>query len=225
MTDRRAGAIEVLVAEEHRIVRAGLRLLLEVDGDVVVVGEASRGEHALAGARTLHPDVVLIDDRVPGFGGLQTTRMISGLAHVAVLLLLATGDAAQARAAVRAGVDGLLLRDGEPLDLVRAVRAVAAGDAFLAPPFTRHLVAGLEGPRLGEEVPILEELTLREREVMALVAYGWSNPQIAARLDLSPATVKTHIARALAKLGVGDRAQLTALAYETGLVAPGDPGE
>jgi DNA-binding NarL/FixJ family response regulator len=221
VSERRAGAIEVLVAEEHRLVRAGLRLLLEIDGDVVVVGEASRGEHALAGARTLNPDVVLIDDRVPGFGGLQTTRMISGLADVGVLLLLASSDAAQARAAVRAGVDGLLLRDGEPLDLLRAVRAVAAGDAFLAPPFTRYLVAALEGPRLGEELPMLEELTSREREVMALVAYGWSNPQIAARLDLSAATVKTHVARALAKLGVSDRAQLTALAYESGLIAPG----
>jgi DNA-binding NarL/FixJ family response regulator len=222
---KRRGAIEVLVAEEHRVARAGLRLLLEIDGDVVVVGEASRGEQALAGARTLLPDVVLLGDRVPDYGALQLARMIAGLAHVGVLLLMGSVDAAEARAAVRAGVDGLLLRDGEPLDLVRAVRAVAGGGAFLAPPFTGYLVAALEGRFLGETPAMLEALTAREREVMALVAYGWSNPQIASRLDVSAATVKTHIARALAKLGVGDRAQLTALAYESGLIAPGDTAD
>jgi DNA-binding NarL/FixJ family response regulator len=224
VTERR-GAIEVLVVEEHRIARAGLRLLLETDGDVVVVGEAARGEQALVGARTLLPDVVLLDDRVPGYGALQLARMIGGLPQVGVLLLTGSVDAAEARAAVRAGVDGLLLRDGEPLDVVRAVRAVATGGAFLAPPFTGHLVAALEPRHLGETPPMLQELTTREREVMALLAYGWSNPQIASRLDLSAATVKTHIARALAKLGVSDRARLTALAYESGLIAAGDTGD
>jgi DNA-binding NarL/FixJ family response regulator len=224
VTERR-GAIEVLVAEEHRVARAGLRLLLETDGDVVVVGEAARGEQALAGARTLLPDVVLLGDRVPGYGALQLARMIAGLAQVGVLLLTGSVDPAEARAAVRAGVDGLLLRDGEPLDLVRAVRAVAGGGAFLAPPFTGHLVAALESRSLGETPRMLEELTVREREVMALVAYGWSNPQIASRLDISAAMVKTHVARALAKLRLGDRAQLVALAYESGLIAAGDTAD
>jgi DNA-binding NarL/FixJ family response regulator len=220
VTERR-GAIEVLIAEEHRLVRAGLRSLLELEGDVVVVGEAGRGEHAVAEARSLRPDVVLIDEQVPGFDGLQATRLIAGLAHVGVLLLTASSDAAEAHAAVQAGADGLLLRDGEPRDLLHAVRAVAAGGAFLGPPFTRHLVAAFAGRRRRASPAQLDELTAREREVMVLVAYGWSNVQIAARLQLSPATVKTHVARALAKLGVADRAQLTSLAYESGLIAPG----
>jgi DNA-binding NarL/FixJ family response regulator len=216
----RPGAIEVLVAEEHRLMRAGLRLLLELEGDVVVVGEAARGEHAVAMARSLRPDVVLIDERVPGFDGRQATRLIAGLAHVGVLLLTASSDAAEARAAVQAGADGLVLRDGEPLDLLHAVRAVAGGGAFLAPPFTRHLIAALAGRGTRAGPAQLDELSTREREVMALVAYGWSNVQIASRMAVSPATVKTHVARALTKLGVADRAQLTTLAYETGLIAP-----
>jgi DNA-binding NarL/FixJ family response regulator len=218
VTGRRGGAIRVLVAEEHRLVRAGLRLLLERDGDVVVVGEAASGVEALSSAAVLRPDVVLIDERLPGSDGL---RSLSALVGVGVLLLTVSADAAEARFAVEAGADGVLLRDGEPLDLLRAVRAIAAGGAFLAPPFTRHLVAALEGRRDRASPALLEELTAREREVMALVAYGWSNSQIAERLGLSPATVKTHVARALTKLGVGDRAALTALAYESGLIAPG----
>jgi DNA-binding NarL/FixJ family response regulator len=221
VTGRRGGAIEVLVALEHRLLRAGLQLLLERDGDIVVIGEAARGAQAITSARALRPDVVLIDEDLPGSDGLEATRTLARLGGIGVLLLTASDDAAEARAAVEAGADGVLLRDGEPLDLLRAVRAIAAGGAFLAPPFTRHLVAALEGRRERASPALLDELTAREREVMALVAYGWSNAQIAQRLGLSPATVKTHVARSLTKLGVGDRAQLTALAYESGLIAPG----
>jgi DNA-binding NarL/FixJ family response regulator len=221
VTSPRGGAIAVLVAQEHRLIRAGLRLLLEREGDVLVVGEAASGADAVASARALRPDVVLIDEDLPATEGLEATRALAGLGGIGVLLLTASDDASEARVAVEAGADGVLLRDGEPQDLLRAVRAIAAGGAFLAPPFTRHLVAALEGRRERASPALLEELTAREREVMALVAYGWSNAQIAERLGLSPATVKTHVARALTKLGVGDRAQLTALAYESGLIAPG----
>jgi DNA-binding NarL/FixJ family response regulator len=225
VTTRGGGAIEVLVAEQHRLVRAGLRVLLEADGDVIVVGEAARGEHAVMGARTLLPDVVLIDIHVPGCDGLQVTRRIvaeAELAQVGVLLLTPSRDGAEALAAVHAGADGVLLLDSEPRDLLRAVRAIAAGGAFLAPPFTRRLVAEVAspGPRERPTPAQLVELTDREREVMVLVAYGLSNAEIAARLHLSPATVKTHVARTLMKLRVDDRAQLTGLAYESGLILP-----
>jgi DNA-binding NarL/FixJ family response regulator len=225
VTARGGGAIEVLVAEQHRLVRAGLRVLLEADGDVVVVGEAARGEHAVDRARTLLPDVVLIDVHVPGCDGLQVTRRIvaeAELAQVGVLLLTPSVDGAAALAAVHAGADGVLLLDSEPRELLRAVRAIAGGGAFLAPPFTRRLVAEIAGRRARERpTPAqLVELTDREREVMELVAYGLSNAEVAAQLGLSPATVKTHVARTLMKLGVDDRAQLTALAYESGLILP-----
>jgi DNA-binding NarL/FixJ family response regulator len=218
-------AIGVLVADEHRLVRAGLRLLLEADGDIAVVGEAARGEHVVASARSLLPHVVLMDVQLPGFDGVEATRLISAagdLASVGVLLLTPTGTDVEVLAALHAGAHGVLLRDCEPSELLRAVRVVAAGGALLAPRFARRLIEELLRDRERSNAPAeLEELTAREREVMALVAHGLSNVQIAAYLHLSTATVKTHVARALMKLGVHDRAQLVSLAYETGLVVPG----
>jgi DNA-binding NarL/FixJ family response regulator len=218
------GAIDVLIADEHRLVRAGLRLLLEAEDDITVVGEAARGEHAVASARSLLPHVVLMDARMPGFDGLEATRLISAagdLASVGVLLLTPTGTDVEVLAALHAGAHGVLLRDSEPNELIRAVRVVAAGGALLAPRFARRLIDEFLRERARANAPAeLEELTAREREVMALAARGLSNVQIAGHLHLSTATVKTHIARALTKLGVHDRAQLVSLAYETGLVVP-----
>ena len=217
-------AIGVLVADEHRLVRAGLRVLLERDGDIAVVGEAARGEHVVASARSLLPHVVLMDVQLPGFDGLEATRLISAtsdLASVGVILLTPTGCDVEVLAALHAGAQAVLLRDSEPGDLLQAVRVVAAGGALLAPRFARRLIDELTHERARATSPVgLEHLTARERQVMALVAEGLSNVQIAAHLHLSTATVKTHVARALMKLGVHDRAQLVSVAYETGLVVP-----
>jgi DNA-binding NarL/FixJ family response regulator len=220
----RNDAIAVLIAEAHRLVRAGLRLLLEGEGDIKVVGETARGEQAVAGARRLRPDVVLMDVGVPGLDALQATRLIfeTGTAHVRVLLLIASASDAEVYAALRAGANGVLLRDSEPGDLLRAVRVVAGGGALLTPGFTRRLADDVVSrrARTGAAVPELEALTPREREVLALVGHGFSNAEIAARLAVSRATVKTHVGKAIAKLEARDRAELVMLAYETGLVLP-----
>jgi DNA-binding NarL/FixJ family response regulator len=216
--------IAVLIAEAHRLVRAGLRLLLEEAGDITVVGEAARGEHAVAGALRLHPDVVVMDGAVPGLDALRATRLIfeNGAAQVRVLLLVASAGDADVLAALRAGAHGVLLRDSEPGDLVRAVRVIARGGALLTTGFTRRLAADVASRRgrPGTAFPELEALTPREREVLALVGHGFSNSEIAARLEVSPATVKTHVGKAIGKLEARDRAELVMLAYETGLVVP-----
>lgn len=221
---RRNDAIAVLIAEAHRLVRAGFRLLLERDGDITVVGETDRGEYAVAGARRLRPDVVLMDGGLPGMEALQASRLIfeMGPAEVKVLLLIASANDAEVFAALRAGAHGVLLRDSEPGDLLRAVRVIAGGGALLTPGFTRRLAADVVSRRArsGAAVPELEALTPREREVLALVGHGFSNAEIAARLAVSPATVKTHVGKAIAKLEARDRAELVMLAYETGLVLP-----
>jgi DNA-binding NarL/FixJ family response regulator len=187
----------------------------------------ARGDHAVAVARSLRPDVVVMDLAVPGLDGLHATRLILAEAELAagVLLLAASVTDSDVVAALRAGARGVLLRDSEPRELLRAVRMIAAGGALLAPQMTRRLIAELlrERTRALSAPAQLEELTNREREIMALVAYGLSNAEVAERLSLSPATVKTHVARAVTKLGVRDRAQLAVLAYETGLVAPARP--
>ena len=219
-----ADATAVLIAEAHRLVRAGLRLLLEGEGDITVVAEASRGEDAVAGARRMRPDVVLMDAGLPGLDALGATRLIreAGLTQVRVLLLIASGSDPEVLAALRAGARGVLLRGSEPGDLLRAVRLTARGGALLTPGFTRRLAADLvwSQARAGAELPELEELTAREREVLALVGHGFSNAEIAERLAVSPATVKTHVGSTVAKLGARDRAELVMLAYETGLVLP-----
>ncbi|MCW3063585.1 MAG: putative two component system response regulator [Solirubrobacterales bacterium] len=217
-------AIAVLIVEPHRLVRAGFRLLLEANEDILVVGEAVRGEHAVAGARRLRPDVVLMDGDVPGLDALGATRLIfeAGLPQVRVLLLTASGTDAEVFAALHAGAHGVLLRDSEPGDLLRAVRLIAGGGALLPPGFTRRLAAEVLSRRAHASTtfPELEELTQREREVLALVGHGFSNVEIAERLAVSPATVKSHVGRVIANLEARNRAELVMLAYETGLVLP-----
>jgi DNA-binding NarL/FixJ family response regulator len=220
-------AIGVLVAGEHRLVRAGLRLMLESDRDIAVVGEAAGGEEVLAAARSLHPAVVLADVRLPDVDGLEVARRISAageLASTGVLLLTVTASDAEVLAALHAGAHGVLPRDIEPAELLRAVRLVAAGGALLAPRLARRLIDEILHARTLDRALVgLDELTARECEVMALAAYGLSNVEIAAHLRVSTATVKTHVARTLSKLGVRDRAALVSLAYERGLVFPGAP--
>ena len=214
----------MLIAEANRLVRAGFRLLLEDAGDMTVVGEAARGEHAVEEARRLRPDVVLMDRGIPGLDAREASRLIleAGAPDVRLLLLLASATDIEVFAALRAGAHGVLLRDSEPGDLVRAVRVIARGGALLTPGFTRRLATEVVSrqERAGAPLPELEALTRRQREVLALVGHGFSNGEIAKRLAVSPATVKTHVGQVIAKLDARDRAELVILAYETGFVLP-----
>jgi DNA-binding NarL/FixJ family response regulator len=217
--------IRVLLADDQALVRAGFRALLDAQDDIEVVGEASDGEHAVRLATSLAPDVVLMDIRMPGQDGLDATRTIAAderLDHVRIVILTTFELDEYVFEALRAGASGFLVKDTEPAELIQAVRVVAHGDALLSAGVTRRLIA--EFAARAKEPPTasnLEELTDREREVMALVAAGLSNEQIADRLVVSPATAKTHVSRAMIKLGARDRAQLVVLAYESGLVRPG----
>ena len=215
----------VLIADDQALVRGGFRALLDAQVDIEVVAEAADGDTAVALAREHRPDVVLMDVRMPGSDGLDATRRIVAdpeLADVRVVILTTFDLDEYVFEALRAGASGFLLKDTEPVDLLAAVRAVARGDALLAPSVTRRLIAEFAG-RLREPRPsgTLDVLTEREREVVALVGGGLSNDEIAQRLVVSPATAKTHVSRAMVKLAVRDRAQLVVLAYETGLVRPG----
>jgi DNA-binding NarL/FixJ family response regulator len=217
--------IRVLLADDQALVRAGFRALLDAQDDIEVVGEASDGEQAVRLATSLAPDVVLMDIRMPGHDGLDATRTIAAderLDHVRIVILTTFELDEYVFEALRAGASGFLVKDTEPAELIQAVRVVAHGDALLSAGVTRRLIA--EFAARAKEPPTasnLEELTDREREVMALVAAGLSNEQIADRLVVSPATAKTHVSRAMIKLGARDRAQLVVLAYESGLVRPG----
>ena len=220
--------IRVLVADDQALVRAGFRALLDAQDDIEIVGEAADGEEAVALARRLQPDVVLMDIRMPKLDGLAATRAITAderLAGVRSVILTTFELDEYVFEALRAGASGFLVKDTEPVELIRAVHTVAEGDALLSPGVTRRLIAEFASrakePRAG---PGLEALTDREREVMTLVAAGLSNEEIAARLFVSPATAKTHVSRAMVKLGAHDRAQLVVLAYESGLVRPGWTG-
>ncbi|MEU2266031.1 response regulator transcription factor [Streptomyces olindensis] len=217
--------IKVLLADDQRLVRAGFRSILEDEDDIDVVGEAGDGEQALAGCRTLHPDVVLMDIRMPDVDGLQATGLIAGdpgLAGVKVVILTTFDLDDYVYAALRAGATGFLVKDTEPEELVHAVRVAARGDALISPSVTRRLIAEFAGRVTAPEPgPRLKALTDREREVMELVAAGLTNDEIAARLVLSPATAKTHVSRIMTKLDVRDRSQLVVLAYESGMVRPG----
>jgi DNA-binding NarL/FixJ family response regulator len=217
--------IRVLLADDQALVRAGFRSLLDSQEDIEVVGEAAGGEEAVRLATGLAPDVVLMDIRMPGMDGLAATRLIAadpGLADVRVVILTTFGLDDYVFEAIRSGASGFLVKDTEPDELLQAVRVVAGGEALLSPSITRRLIeefaAHAKGPRPTDG---LEQLTAREREVMALVAAGLSNDEIARRLFVSPATAKTHVSRAMVKLGARDRAQLVVIAYESGLVRPG----
>jgi len=217
--------IRVLIVDDQALVRAGFRALLSARADIDVAGEATDGTEAVAQARALRPDVVLMDIRMPGLDGLSATRQITAdpqLTGVRILILTTFELDEYLFDALRHGASGFLVKDTEPGDLVTAVRAVAAGDALISPGMTRRLVAEFSA-RAKEPTTTadLAALTDREREVMALVAEGLTNDEIAGRLFLSPATARTHVSRAMIKLGARDRTQLVVLAYESGLVRPG----
>jgi DNA-binding NarL/FixJ family response regulator len=219
--------IRVLLADDQALVRAGFRALLDAQEGIEVVGEAADGAEALHLTRALRPDVVLMDIRMPGMDGLEATRAIAEdelLAGVRIVILTTFDLDEYVFEALRVGASGFLVKNTEPADLIRGVRAVAEGDALLSPGVTRRLIAEFatrasRSPAASS--PDLDQLTEREREVMALVAAGLSNDEIAAKLVVSPATAKTHVSRAMGKLGARDRAQLVVFAYESGLVRPG----
>ena len=217
--------IRVVLADDQGLVRAGFRALLDAQDDIEVVGEAVDGEAAARLAADLRPDIVLMDIRMPGMDGLAATRRIADderSASVRVVILTTFGLDEYVFEAIRSGASGFLVKDTEPEELVQAVRVVAGGDALLSPGVTKKLIAEFAArakePGATEG---LEELTDREREVLALVAEGLSNDEIGERLVVSPATAKTHVSRAMGKLGARDRAQLVVIAYESGLARPG----
>ncbi len=217
--------IRILLADDQTLVRAGFRALLDAQDDMKVVGEAVDGDDAVRGVTSLLPDVVLMDIRMPHCDGLEATRRIVAderLAQVKIIILTTFDLDEYIFEAIRVGASGFLVKDTEPVDLIRGIQAVARGDALLSPGVTRRLIAEFAIlTRKTVPVPELEALTEREREVMALVAAGLSNDEIAARLVVSPATAKTHVSRTMMKLGARDRAQLVVFAYESGLVRPG----
>jgi DNA-binding NarL/FixJ family response regulator len=215
--------IRVVLADDQQLVRAGFRVLLDSEEGIEVVGEAGDGESALARVREERPDVVLMDIRMPGLDGLGATKAITAdaaLADVRVLILTTFELDEYVFEALRAGAAGFLVKHTEPAELVRAVRVVAGGEALLSPSVTRRLIAEFTArPSRGETDPsALAELTDREREVVVLVAQGLSNDEIAADWVVSPATVRTHVSRAMMKLRARDRAQLVVMAYQSGLV-------
>ena len=217
--------IRVVVADDQALVRGGFRMILDAQKDIEVVAEAADGREALAKVRELEPDVVLMDIRMPELDGLEATRRLLGRDGRTRVLILTTFDADEyVYDAMRAGASGFLLKDVRPEQLADAVRDVAAGDALLAPAITRRLIEQfVRRPPPGADKPEeLGELTQRELEVLKLVARGLSNAEIAALLSVSEATVKTHVTHVLMKLGLRDRVQAVVLAYESGLVQPGD---
>ena len=217
--------VRVLVADDQALVRAGLRMVIETEPDMTVVGEAGDGVEAVALTRRIRPDVVLMDIRMPGTDGLAATKQIAAdprLTGVHVVILTTFELDEYVFEALRTGASGFLVKDTEPADLISGVRAVAGGDALLSPGVTRRLIAEFATrAKQPVDTAALGALTDREREVMALVAQGLSNEDIASTLFVSPATAKTHVSRAMVKLGARDRAQLVVIAYEAGLVRPG----
>jgi DNA-binding NarL/FixJ family response regulator len=216
--------IRVLLADDQPLIRAGFRALLDAEDDLEVVGEAGDGAEAVALAAERLPDVALMDVQMPILDGIEATRRVAAeprLAGVHVVILTNYGFDEHVFNALRAGASGFLVKDIEPADLLHAVRVAARGDALLAPAITRRLISEyVSRPPDRQVADAFEELTNREREVVALVARGLSNDEIAARMVISPTTAKTHVSRAMIKLHARDRAQLVVLAYESGLVAP-----
>jgi DNA-binding NarL/FixJ family response regulator len=220
-----ARAIKVLLADDEGLVRSGFKVLLDIEDDVTVVGEATNGAEAVEQARVTRPDVVLMDIRMPKVDGIQATTHIArthGLEQVRVLILTTYDTDGYVFDALQAGASGFLLKDAGPAELLHAVRVVAAGDALLAPRITRRLISQFTAQRTATQAAKdrLAVLTEREREVLALVGRGLSNDEIGAELFLSPATARTHVSRAMVKLAARDRAQLVVIAYRTGLVSP-----
>jgi DNA-binding NarL/FixJ family response regulator len=221
-----ATVITVVVADDQVLVRTGFRALLDAEGDIEVVGEAGTGAEAIALAVELRPDVVLMDIRMPDVDGLTATRAVAAhpdLGVVKVLVLTTFELDEYVYEALRAGASGFLVKHTEPAELIRAVRVVAAGEALLSPGVTRRLISAFaERPAAGAAEPdarVVELLTAREREAVALVADGLSNEEIAERWVVSNATVRTHVSRAMTKLDARDRAQLVVVAYRTGLAS------
>ncbi len=217
--------IKVLLADDERLVRSGFRLLLDTEDDITVVGEATTGAEAVAQARALRPQVVLMDIRMPKLDGIQATREIAttpGLHDVRVLILTTYDTDAYVFEGLQSGASGFLLKDAGPAELLHGIRVIAAGDALLAPRITRRLIARFTAQQAATKTAEdrLAVLTAREREVLALVGQGMNNDEIGAALFLSPATARTHVSHAMTKLGARDRAQLVVIAYRTGLVTP-----
>ncbi|MFI0236284.1 response regulator [Streptomyces sp. NPDC016845] len=221
--------IRVIIVDDQSMVRAGFAALLSAQSDIDVVGEAPDGRQGIEVSRSTHPDVVLMDVRMPEMDGLAATRELltppPGVVHRPKVLMLTTFDVDDyVYAALRAGASGFLLKDAPPSDLISAVRVVAAGEALLAPTVTKRFIADFARtrPARRDRSPRLKSLTPRELEVLELIARGLSNQEIARKLVLAEQTVKTHIGRVLAKLDLRDRAQAVIFAYESGLVTPGD---
>ena len=224
----RDGPVKVLLADDQALVRAGFKVLLDVEDDVTVVGEAADGADAVEQVRRHRPDVVLMDIRMPVLDGLEATRQIAatrGLEGVRVLILTTYDTDAYVFEALQAGASGFLLKDCGPAELLHAIRVVAAGEALLAPRITRRLIAQFTATHAAHHTSQerLAGLTQREREILALVGRGLSNHEIAEKLVISKATARTHVSRVIGKLGARDRAQLVVVAYQTGLVSSGPP--
>jgi DNA-binding NarL/FixJ family response regulator len=216
--------IRVLVVDDQALVRTGLRMIIDADPDLAVVGEAVDGIDALEVAQRCAPDVVLMDVRMPRLDGIEACRRLASQAPEVRVLMLTTFDLDDhVYAALRAGASGFLLKDAPPDHLLEAIRVVARGDSMLAPSVTRLLIDEIARRPAAVDTPGLDELTDRELEVLRLVARGRSNKEIATELYLGEATVKTHVGRILAKLGLRDRVQVVVAAYESGLVTPGSP--
>jgi DNA-binding NarL/FixJ family response regulator len=216
--------IKVLLVDDQELMRMGFRMVLGAQEDMDVVGEAGDGLDAVHLADQLRPDVVLMDVRMPVLDGVEATKRIAEAGTAKVLVMTTFDMDEYALSALRNGASGFLLKDTPPADLLSALRAVASGDAVVSPSVTKRLLSRFLGDHGGElrDVSVLDALTAREREVLVLIAKGLSNTEIARKLFLSEATVKTHVGRILAKLELRDRVQAVVLAYETGLVRPGD---
>lgn len=218
--------IRVLIADDQALVRTGFRVILDAEPDLEVVGEAGDGRETVELVPQKRPDVVLMDIRMPTLDGIEATRRLTALPRAPRVLMLTTFDLDEyVYEALRAGASGFLLKDAGADELLHAVRVVAAGEALLSPSITRRLIADYaRRPPASEQPAALAELTPRELEVVRLLARGLSNGEIARELVLGEATIKTHVARVFQKLGLHDRAQAVVLAYETGLVIPGESG-
>ena len=216
--------IRIVIADDQQLIRGGFRALLETEPDMTVVGGASAGREAVDVVRVTAPDVVLMDIRMPDGDGIEATAAITGdpaLGGTRVVVVTTFELDEYVVDAIRAGASGFLVKDTEPVELIRSVRVVAGGDALLSPGVTRRLLERVAPTLAPAPTDVLLELTEREREVLALVGQGMTNDEIAARLFLSPLTAKTHVSRMMSKLGARDRVHLVVTAYETGLVRPG----